>query len=225
MAEKPSAEAAGRPSPAILAGARPPGGAWDRFVHIMRDALPVAAIAVLATIIGYPLLNPRALTFVLAKDRVSSSPERLLMEEPRYRGVDANGRPFELRATSALQQSSKTPLLALMNPSASLETAGGPMTVSGSMGSYDLNAQTVQAKGAVHFTAPGGYAVTASDIRADVSSQHVSGGNRIEGRGPLGRFRAERFELALKSDRLILSGSAKLHIVQRQGQPRRKRRS
>ncbi len=186
---------------------------FDRFVAIMREALPTAAVALLLAIIAYPLVNPKELSFLLSKDQAPSSPDRMLMESPRYRGFDAKGRPFELRAARARQRTSTSPDVELTTIAARLTLAQGPAEIRADSGIYNLESQELRANGRVVFQAPQGYMIAARDVTAQVDTQQVAGRNSIEGTGPLGRFSAQQFSLDLPAEKLVLTGRARMRIT------------
>lgn len=186
---------------------------FDRFVAIMREALPTAAVALLLAIIAYPLINPKELSFLLSKDQAPSSPDRMLMESPRYRGFDREGRPFELRAARARQRTSASPDVELTSVAARMTLKDGPAEVRADAGVYNLESKELRADGRVAFDAPNGYKVEARDAVAQVDDQQVAGHNGIQGSGPLGRFSAQQFALDLPAEKLVLTGRARLHIT------------
>lgn len=186
---------------------------FDRFVAIMREALPTAAVALLLAIIAYPLINPKELSFLLSKDQAPASPDRMLMESPRYRGFDAQGRPFELRAVRARQRTSASPDVELTTIAARMTLSEGPAEVRADAGVYNLENKELRTLGNVAFDAPNGYKVVAQDAVAQVDEQRVAGNNGIQGSGPLGRFSAQQFTLDLPAEKLVLTGRARLHIT------------
>ena len=186
---------------------------FDRFVAIMREALPTAAVALLLAIIAYPLINPKELSFLLSKDQAPASPDRMLMESPRYRGFDSKGRPFELRAARARQRTSASPAVELTTIAARMTLADGPAEIRAASGVYNLESRELRTSGGVAFDAPKGYKVAARDAVAQVDAQRVAGNNGIQGSGPLGRFSAQQFTLDLPAEKLVLTGRARLHIT------------
>ena len=88
-----------------------PGGRHDRLIRAMRVVLP-SIIGLLVAILAFsPFTGKQELSFVLNKDEVNLSRERLRVVEALYRGEDSKGRPFSLRAGSAVQKTSAQPIL------------------------------------------------------------------------------------------------------------------
>ena len=54
-----------------------PGSGYDRLVAVLKLALPLAAATLLGVIIIWPLTSVREFSFLLAKDKVGVSNDRL----------------------------------------------------------------------------------------------------------------------------------------------------
>jgi lipopolysaccharide export system protein LptC len=151
---------------------------------------------------------------VLAKDRVEVSKERLRVTEAIYRGADSRGRPFLLHAGSAVQVSSRDPVVKLNALSARLMMADGPATIAAIKGRYDMDSERVAVDGPVVFQAADGYRIETRDVAIDLTSRQMASGGPVDGRMPLGTFTANRMRADLSSRTVVLDGGARLHIVQ-----------
>ena len=95
-----------------------PGGRHDRLIRFLRVGLPSIIGILLAVLAFSPFTGTQELSFVLNKDEVSLSRERMRLIEALYRGEDSEGRPFSLRAGSAVQKTSAEPVLDMTSLSA-----------------------------------------------------------------------------------------------------------
>ncbi|RME66886.1 MAG: hypothetical protein D6782_03560, partial [Alphaproteobacteria bacterium] len=170
------------PAPAI-------GGAYDRFVAAMRLFLPACAFALLAVTVGWLVFNPQESSFVLSRERVDISSERLRMEKPRYFGVDRSNRPFVVEARSALQESGETEIVSLAGIEANMELADGTKVMArANRGVFFMSAKRLALVGDVDVDASNGYRLHTADAELDLGT-HIATGNRpVVGSGPLGRF-------------------------------------
>lgn len=193
-----------------------PGSSHDRVIGSTRIVLPIA-IGVLAAVLGAaPLTMGRDISFVLAKDRVEVAKERLRVTEALYRGEDAKGQPFQIRAGSAVQVSSRDPIVKLKDLSARIQLTDGPATIGASRGRYDMDSERVAVDGPVVFQSADGYRMATRDVAIDLKTRRVASGGPVDGRMPLGTFSANRLRADLNSRTVVLDGRARLHIVQRQ---------
>jgi len=195
--------------------ASPPGGAWDRFVALMKLALPAAALAVLAACLVWPLTARQEFSFILSKDRVAEAQERLRMERAVYRGEDRRGQPFVISAASAVQKSSDTPIVELRSISAELRTADGPARADAQTGRYDLERERIDVVGPVELESATGYRLVTRDVAIDLGSRRVTSSGPVSGRMPLGSFRAGRLRADVSGRTVTLDRGASLRIVQR----------
>lgn len=191
-----------------------PGSAHDRIIAALRNLLP-AAIGVLTAFLAVaPLTMGGDVSFVLAKDSVEVAKERMRVTEALYRGEDAEGQPFALRAGSAVQLSSRDPVVRLSDLSARILLEEGPAVLRANRGRYDMSSEKVAVVGPLLFESADGYRLATRDVTVDLKSRQVASGDRVEGRMPLGTFSADRMRADLEARTVTLAGRARLHIVQ-----------
>jgi lipopolysaccharide export system protein LptC len=195
--------------------ARRPGGPYDWFVRLMKEALPAASIALMMTLIIWPLINTREFSFLIAKDTVAVSEERMRLEQPVYRGLDSRNRPFEITARRAVQKSSANPTVVLEGIAARITTQEGITQVTAAQGSYNLDTEKLRINGPVDFGTAEGYKLTAGDVEVDVPTRMVRSVTPVTGTGPLGRFSAQGFSVDINGEIARFTGGVKLRIEQR----------
>lgn len=192
-----------------------PGSAYDKFVALVKIVLPLAALALLLTIVIWPLTSGQEFSFLLSKDRVATSRERLRMARAVYRGTDSKGQPFVITATSAVQRTSDEPVVELRGLTAKLQMEDGPATVVADMGRYDLETDRLDIVGPVRLDSEAGYDLVTRDVTVDLTTRTAESGGPVTGNLPLGNFRAGRLQTSINDRRVILDRGAHLHIVQR----------
>lgn len=190
-----------------------PGGGWDRFVATVKIALPVLAVALLATIIVWPLTSAREFSFLLSKDKVAMSKERLRTDNAVYRGQTGNGQPFEIRAAGAVQRSSAVPVVELSRLSADVRMDDGPARVTAPSGRYEIDHDLLVIAGPVRLDSAAGYTLNGADVRVSLLDRTVMTDLPVTGTVPLGDFRANNLRADIGGKRLQLGGGTHLHIV------------
>jgi lipopolysaccharide export system protein LptC len=153
-------------------------------------------------------------SFLLDKKKVDVASERLKVTEALYRGEDAKGQPFSLRAGSAVQKSSKEPVVQLRDMEARLQVDGKASVVSAQKGAYDMNTERVNVVGPLQFQTEDGYRFTTRDVAIDLKTRRLASRQRVDGRMPIGTFGADRLNADLGSRNVTLTGRARLHIDQ-----------
>ncbi len=180
----------------------------------MRFILPALIGVLTVWLISAPLLKSNELSFVLAKDTVAIAKERMRVTEALYRGEDSKGQPFSLRAGSAVQVSSKDPVVRMKDLKAEILLSDGPATLSANSGRYDMDREIVNVDGPIRFSAGRGYQLATENVAIGLNTRRLASGGPVTGQMPLGSFSAGRITADLDTRTVVLDGRAHLHIVQ-----------
>ena len=191
-----------------------PGGSHERLVGRLKNWLPVAVGILAALLVTAPFTGGDKVSFVLDKNKVEVAKERMRVTEALYRGEDAKGQPFSLRAGSAVQKNSREPVVDLNDMSARILLSEGPAVLSARKGRYDMDSERVAVDGPVQFEAAGGYRLTTRDVGIDLKSRRMRSAGRVDGRIPIGTFSGDHLEADLGARTVTLNGRASLRIEQ-----------
>lgn len=191
-----------------------PGSSHDRAIRVAGLVLPVVIGALAAVLVIAPLAERNEISFLLAKDKVEIASERMRVAEALYRGQDAKGHPFSLRAGGAVQKSSSVPVVEMNDLSARITLDDGPAVLRTATASYDMNRDTVAVPGGLLFESADGYRLTTRAVAVDLKARTLQSNAPVEGRMPLGTFSADRMRADLNARTVALAGRARLRIVQ-----------
>lgn len=191
-----------------------PGSAHDRSIAVLKTTLPVAVGVLAAILATAPFTHDREISFVLDKNRVDVAGERLKVVEALYRGEDSKGQPFSLRAGSAVQRSSREPIVRLTDLEGRILVDGQPSLVSASRAVYAIDKERIAVVGPVQFQRSDGYRLTTHDVAIDLRTRLLKSAGRVDGRMPIGTFGADRVAADLSARTVTLEGGARLHIDQ-----------
>jgi lipopolysaccharide export system protein LptC len=191
-----------------------PGGAHDWIVSLLKVALPAAIGVLIAFLALAPLQKTQEISFILDRNKVDITRERLRVETARYRGQDERGRPFTLDAANAVQVSAADPVVDLSGVEARILLESGPAAIEAGKGRYDMDKERVDVIGPVLFSAADGYRLATRDVAVNLNDRTMVSRGRVEGTMPLGRFSADRMTVDLPERQVVLTGRARLHIVQ-----------
>lgn len=194
-----------------------PGSRHDRLIATARVIFPAGIGALVAVLAIAPLTRGNEVSFMLAKDSVDIARERLRVTAATYRGEDSKGQPFLLRAGSAVQASSREPIVRLKDLSAEIALPEGPATVKADQGRYDMDKENMVVDGPVLFQTSDGYRLKTRDVAVDLNKRAVTSTGAVDGTMPLGTFSAQTMTADLNGRTVTLTGQARLHIVQRRG--------
>jgi lipopolysaccharide export system protein LptC len=191
-----------------------PGSQHDRVVRFAKIALPAGVGVLIAFLALAPLDRSGDASFILDQNKVANAPERMRVDVARYTGQDNFGRPFEIVAQSAVQQSSDLPIVDIRDMFARLALQQGPVTMVAGLGRYNLDSHILNVIGPLRVTGPDGYRLSTSDVTVDLKQRSVTGTDGVEGSMSLGRFSAGRLRADLGERTVILDRGARLKIIQ-----------
>jgi len=197
------------------------GSSHDRLIATLRIVLPMAVGVLAAFLALAPLTVGRDISFVLSKDRVDVASERMRVEHATYRGQNSKGEAFTLDAASAVQATSRDPIVHLTQLDATIQLQDGPATIRANQGRYDMDNQNIAIDGPVRFDSADGYHITTRDVFVDMDERMAHSRAPVDGTMPLGHFSADRMSADLERHIVRLDGHARLHIVQRRARAAR----
>lgn len=198
-----------------------PGSKHDRNVRIARIALPSAIGALAAVLAISPLTKREEVSFVLDKNKVAVAKERMRVTQANYQGQDDSGQPFSISAASAVQPTSKTPVVQLGGIAAKMQFENGETALAAPAARYDMDAERLKVDGPLTVTAADGYRLETRDVTADLNTRTLSSDQQVDGKIPLGRFSAGNLRANLGTRTVVLAGRARLHIAQGAARARR----
>lgn len=190
-----------------------PGGSHDRVVQVLKIGLPALIGVVLAFLAFAPLEDKQEVSFLLDKNKVEHSEDRMRVQAAQYRGVDDRGRPFVIVARDALQRTAAD-AVQISGMHARMELADGPADLRADRARYDVAEDRVAVTGPILLTAADGYRMDTRDVMVNLRTRTLASDGAVEGRMPLGSFSGGRIEADLGERRVVLTGRPRLRIVQ-----------
>lgn len=190
-----------------------PGGAHDRMVQRLATWLPATVGAIVAMMVISPLFPRSEVSFLLDRNRVAMTEERLKVNNATYRGEDDHGRAFTVTAGQAVQHSARVPVVAMKNLVAQMTMTDGPARVTANSGDYDIDHDRMVVNGPVRFQAADGYRLNTSGLTIDLKNRRASGSGGVTGEGPSASFSADRIATDLASRVIVLDGRVRMRMV------------
>lgn len=170
--------------------------------------LPALALALLGSIALYPVLQRDASRVAFQRvGGVVIGAGKLL--DPRYRGVDARGRPFMLTAASAVQQGQDR--IDLLAPIGDLTGADGQWLYARSeKGVYMQHGGLLDMSGHVFLYRSDGTTLYSPVMDADLRQGAAASNAWVHAEGPFGVLDAQGFTLVDKAGVIQFRGPAQL---------------
>lgn len=199
-----------RAAAAPFTAPRAPRRGYSRFVGLMRWLLPALALALVILIGAWPQL---AGTIAVPSLGVPIG-EPMVMSAPRYVGRTHDAQPFTVEARSARLDPAAPDRITLETMRAGVTTATGrDLALSAADAVYDRSRQELRLGGGVALESADGYRFSAESARVDLARGRVVGTTPIDGAGPTGTIRADRFEFARGGDQLRFAGRVRVVLT------------
>lgn len=186
---------------------------YTRFVRSMKRLLSFSAFAVIFAVLAFFVIQraPRDLSLTFGK--MGMIENDLAMTNPRLTGADANGNPFVITATQAVQDSDNPKRYTLSVIEADLTTPEGWLNARAGAGVVDMNAQTMDLTGGIALFTDTGYELHTSIAAVNLKSSTVQGKEPVNGQGPMGSMRADSFHYDRNTGRLVLEGKVRMTMA------------
>ncbi len=192
-----------------------PGSAHDHLVAVLRVVLPSAVGVVAALMVFLPLTSGGDVSFVLDKNKVEVSKERLKVQSASYRGQDNKGQPFVLTAESALQKSAADPMVDMQKLMAEMQMPDGLAKLNAPSGKFNPVTQQMDVIGPIVFAGPNNYTLNSNGATVDLKTKTMQGKGGVSGTVPQGTFTADSMSADLDGRIVRLDGRARLRIAPR----------
>lgn len=192
-------------------------GQMARRRFIMRwfkRLLPVAALALLSAVALWPEFERAEDRGRVAFRRISASgPESVRVVEPRYQGVDEQGRPYNLTAAVARQQGSEN-LVDLEGPRADILLNGGASWVmlESREGRFDRARNHLDLAGNVTLWHDNGTMLVTETAAIEMNAGNAEGDSPVAAQGPFGTLTAQGFRLRDRGQVVVFTGRSRVML-------------
>lgn len=186
----------------------------SRFVGLMRYALPLVAVALVALVVAWPRPGGPVDGFRLTFASVDTSTPEPAMLNARYVGTDRKDRPFVITADRARQAGGDPDVIVLETPQADFSLANGTwIALSADEGVYYRAREMLRLDGGIDLFSDTGFAFSAESAEVDLAGSVVVSERPVRGQGPLGTLDAGNFRALVDERRFFFAGGVKLVIL------------
>lgn len=185
-------------------------GRYTRFVLFGKHALWVLAALCSLALVVVANINRGDATSRITLDgdgaKTPQKPEPAAMLRPRYQGLDSNNRPFNVTADRAIQRDANTVLLSRIDADMTMDEASW-LALSAANGTYYMKEKLLDLKNGVQMFYEGGYEFRTPEALVAVDAGAAKGEKPVEGQGPLGTLKADRFTILNRGAILRFNGN------------------
>lgn len=211
---EPHTRTAATPTPAATGTKHPEARRHSRIMGTLRVLLPLAAVAIASFTLAWPGVydEPRKVALHFAETS-STDAETPGMANIRYAGTDAENRSFFVTADRATQDPARPDLIDMVEIHADMTLDNGAwMSVAASHGRYDRARQTLRLAGPVDIFSDLGYELHAEVAHIDLGNRIAVSDAPVQGHGPFGTLRADRFRIMDGGRRLLFDDNVRMTI-------------
>jgi lipopolysaccharide export system protein LptC len=186
---------------------------YTRFVTLMKRALPIAALVLLAAVAVYTFQPRQQDRVAMTFERVGAVANDLAMIKPRLSGTDAKGNPFVVTADRAIQQGRNSRRAKLIDVDADMTLDKQRwLNVTAASGLFDADAKTLVLGGGISVYSDDGYELHTKTAHFDLKNGLVHGDHGVRGQGPMGTMSADTFSVDKAKQFIRLDGHVRTTI-------------
>ena len=185
---------------------------YTKFVTRMRRVTALSAFAVIFAVLAFFFVARAPRQLQLSYEKLGTLENDLAMVKPRLSGVDASGNPFVITAKVAVQDAKNPKHATLQVIDGDLNTPKGWLNVRAAHGDVDMNVNWLKLDGGLDLFTDTGYTLRTERAEVDLKRNIVQGDLPVDGQGPMGTMRADRFRYDHLAGLLTLEGHVKTVI-------------
>ena len=188
---------------------------YSRFVSVMKGILPIAAVVLLASVVAYSVMPRQKDKYVGVKQSATLSRD-LTMTKSSFTGTDDKGNPFKITFAELTQdpadKSRKRAELKGIDADMQFENQSW-VSASAGHGFIDAEAGVLKLDGGISIFTDNGYELHTDRATAYIRDNILDSDTAVDGHGPLGRFRADRFHVDRNKKEVRLSGHVHMTLI------------
>lgn len=184
---------------------------YSRFVGLMKFALPLVAVGLIALVVTWPAQYRNGEGFRMTfADLEPDTEGDLGVVRARFAGADGQDRPFLITAERATQRNERFEVFELETLQADITLEGGTwISMSAVGGTYERAERRLRLEGPIDIFTNAGYELHAADAAIDLAAGRVATALPVEGHGPMGSVRADSMEFFSEGSLLRLQGGVR----------------
>lgn len=185
---------------------------YSRRVALLKRALPVLGLTLLAVVAIWPRLGPLLESVRLGFPIIDLRDAReLRMLNPRYAGLDRYNRPYVVTAAVGRQMPNRDDLMSLERPRGEMTLHSGALVViTAATAVYQSQAQLLDLFDDVNLVHQDGTRFVTRTAHVDVAASRAEGRDPVSGHGPSGDIEAQGFRILDKGETVIFTGQSDL---------------
>ena len=135
----------------------------------------------------------------------------VVMQNPRYFGVDEQKRAYQVSASSAVQKHQTDDLILLKQPKADIFLRNSSwLALSSEDGIYYRSLEKIELFGGVQVYYDKGFELKTQSMKLDLRRGTAASDTHVSGHGMSGEFTAEGFQIRQRGESVLFSGKSQV---------------
>ncbi len=180
------------------------------FVRFMKFVLPLCAVGLVGVMAAWPQLTRRDAGFRISFSSVETQEMALVMNNPRFRGIDGKGQPFVVTADRAVQDADDAKQVTMDNVVADISLAdGGWLSLTANTGLYHDVSKLLTLHGNINVFGDRGYEFHGIVAEVDLNTGVVASDDKVWGHTGMGMIRANGMRVYEKGKTIVFLNGVK----------------
>ena len=182
-----------------------------RISSLIKLFFPAIALAIVGLTFAWPQIMPDKRKFGVTTNLVEEiGVDGLLIEQPKYVGMDKSQRPYQISAISAAQKNKSDGQVLLQGPKADifLNTSGW-IAINSNQGIYYRSKQILELSGDVTVFHDAGYEFRTKSLKIDLLNGIGSSTSHVNVHGLAGEISSQGLEINREGTRVLFTGKTK----------------
>ena len=182
-----------------------------RISSLIKLFFPAIALAIVGLTFAWPQIMPDKRKFGVTANLIEEiGVDGLLIEQPKYVGMDNSQRPYQISATSAAQKDKSDDHVLLQGPKADifLNTSGW-IAINSNQGVYYRSNQVLELSGDVTVFHDKGYEFRTKSLKIDLLNGIGSSTSQVNVHGLAGEISSQGLEINREGTRVLFTGKTK----------------
>ena len=191
---------------------------YSRLVSLLRVTLPVTALVVFAALILWPDVErmmdgaPEPLAPEAAVVAPQADSGNGQMANPRFSGVDADDRPYNISGAAA-RPGDREGVMEIDEPMADIMMEDGVwLALQARRARYDEASGRIELLGDVNVFRDDGYTVSSDQVFVDTEDRIAWGDAPVLGHGPQGEIVSQGFRIDQAQQVIVFTGDTRLRV-------------
>jgi lipopolysaccharide export system protein LptC len=186
---------------------------YSLFVRILKYTLPLAALAIVGLLFSRlnTTTNPQLQNLAASPESEKTTPGQIELVQPKYEGVDEQGRPYTVTADKAVRAVNEPDTVLFTTPMASITLSDDSwLATQAKTGTFDHKTEILDLKDGVSLFHDSGYGLQTPELRIYLKQKTARAPKPVQGQGPAGTLTARDLSVLDGGNLIVFGGPAKV---------------